>query len=298
MKKYEKFLSTLSNKDATIYFNEDLKKHCSFGVGGKAKYFAIVHNEKTLKEMLKQSKKYYIVGNGTNIVFNDKPYTGTIIKLGKNFQKIRPLKNNQVEVGGGASLFALNEFLLQHELGGLEWSFGIPGSAGGAILTNAGAFNHQIGDFVLNIKILKENKISWTKSTYFAYRDCSLKNENCVVLALRLQLKPSSRAQIHDLEQNYLKIRKDNQPYGEKSAGSVFKRIIKEDEIIYPAKIIDNLGLKGVRIKDAEISQKHAGFIVNKNNAQAKDIKALIKLIKKRVKKETGYSIEEEIIFL
>jgi UDP-N-acetylmuramate dehydrogenase len=300
MNNYKNFLKSFPKKDLIVFFNEDLKDHCSFNIGGMAKYFVIVNNQKTLKEIIGVAKKYFILGAGTNILFKDKKHNETFIKLGKQFNKIKIKKifNNEVsvEAGAGTNLFALNAFLKKNEIGGLEWSYGIPGSVGGATIMNAGAFGSEFGEFVKEVKILKNNKIFWTKTFSFLYRDSSFKNSDIIILGVRLKLQKQDFKEIEEKQKFFLNKRKENQPYGENSAGSVFKRIITDTEIYYPAKIIDNLGLKGVKIGKAEISKKHSGFIINCGNAKAKDVLSLIKLIKKKVKKQTGLDLKEEII--
>ena len=164
---------------------------------------------------------------------------------------------------------------------------------------NAGAYEHEFGEFITAVKILKDNKAKWVKNFSFSYRNSSFKNSNMIILAVRLKLKKELNAdEIIKNQYFYLNKRKESQPYGENSAGSVFKRIITDKEIFYPAKIIDNLGLKGVKIGGAEISNKHSGFIINSENAKAKDVLKLIGLIKKKVKKETGKVLEEEIVIV
>ncbi|MDD4110510.1 MAG: UDP-N-acetylmuramate dehydrogenase [Clostridia bacterium] len=300
MKTFNKYLENLSTKDASVYFNEPLKNHCSFGIGGKAKFFIIVNNLKTLKEVLTKSKQNFLLGAGTNTLFKDKNFNGTIIKLGKNFQKTKIIKTTEkevvIEVGAAVNLFTLNTFLQKNGITGLEWSYGIPGSVGGATIMNAGAFEYQFGDFVKEVKIIKNGKASWNKDFTFSYRNSSFKENNSIILAVKLLLKIGDNKEIKKQQLSFINKRKETQPYGEKCAGSIFKRIIKDNQILFPAKIIDNIGLKGVRIGRAEVSKKHAGFIINSGNAKAKDVLNLIKLIKRKVKKSTGELLQEEII--
>jgi UDP-N-acetylmuramate dehydrogenase len=304
MKKYNEFLMSLKEKDVNILFDESLSGHTSFHIGGKAKYFITVHNERTLKLILERmGGKFFIIGAGTNTLFRDKPFNGTIIRLGRDFNRIKIKKMSDdgtalIEVGAAVNLFTLNTFLKNNQLGGLEWSYGIPGSIGGATYINAGAFEKSIGDFIVSVKILENGRIYWIKDFSFGYRTSSFKNSNKIILAIRIKLNLSTYTDIERQQLEYIKRKKDTQPYGEYSAGSVFKRIIKSDETFYPAKIIDNLGLKGVRIGGAEVSTKHAGFIVNIGNARAKDVLRLIRHLKKRVKKATGEKLEEEIIIV
>lgn len=299
---YKNFLKSIDKKDATVLFNESLTRHTSFGIGGTAKYFVTVNNPTTLKKVSERAKEYIILGAGTNILFRDKRHKKTVVKLGKNFNKIKILQENEdsiiIEVGAAVNLFVLNSFLKKNGIGGLEWSFGIPGCIGGAVVMNAGAFKNEFGNHIIAVKILENKKIFWTKRFSYSYRSSSFKDSESIVLGVKLKLTKRSPGEIESLQRSYLTLRKETQPYGSKCAGSVFKRISLCDEIYYPAKIIDDLGLKGVRIGEAEISKKHAGFIINTGNAHANDVIKLIKFIKKKVKLKTGKDLEEEIIII
>lgn len=294
--RYEKFLKQLQKKDGVVFFNEPLSRHCSFRIGGNAKYFVIVSNTKTLLEVFKRTKKIFVLGAGTNTLFANKKFNGTFLKLGGSFLKITATKN-YVTCGAGVNLFSLSKFLKEHNLGGLEFAFGIPGTVGAATAINAGAFGNEIGNFVQKVKVFDGKRTYWTKNFNFSYRNSSFKENSLIILAVTFKLFEKNCDEISILQKEYLSKRKQTQPCSTPSAGSVFKRIIKTDEILYPAKMIDKLGLKGVKIGDARISEKHAGFIVNSGNATFKDVSKLVRLIKKRVKKKFGESLEEEIIF-
>ena len=294
--RYKQFLKQLPKKDGVVFFNEPLSSHCSFKIGGTAKYFVAVHNTQTLLQLFSKTKKIFVLGLGTNTLFANKFFRGTIVKLGGNFLKTR-CKNNTIIAGAGLSLFSLAKILREKELGVLEFAFGIPGTVGGAVFMNAGAFEHEIRNYVEKVKIFNGKSVFWTKNFNFSYRNSSFKQNKQIILAVKFRLEKLPSEKIFALQKEYMSRRRNSQPYGEASAGSVFKRIIKQGEILYPAKMIDNLGLKGVKIGDAKISEKHAGFIVNTNDAKFNDVYKLIKQIKRIVKKETGESLEEEIVF-
>lgn len=292
-----KFLKTLEKKDAFILYNESLKKHCSFGIGGIAKIFIYCNNVKTLKLIHNNFKKYYIIGYGTNVLFDDKKNKIPFVKLDGYFKKIS-FKGIYVTAGAGVNLFKLNCELKEKGLGGLEFTYGIPGSVGGAIFMNAGAFGQEIGNYVSSVKVFDGKKIFWTNSFQFFYRNSSFKKKNLIILSVKFKLFISNKEKIEKLQNKYFLQRKASQPYDKKSAGSVFKRIYFENKLIIPAKIIDNLGLKGVKINDAQVSEKHAGFIINNNNAKFKDVIKLILKIKKTVKNKAHINLEEEIVIL
>lgn len=302
-------LNLLNIKNNEIYLNEDLKNYTTFKLENSlSKGIIVCENENSLLKTLKTlkdkraffkqrinsiRKEHLILGCGSNIVFKDNFYDDYIIKLGKSFKKIKITKN-YILVGAGVNLFVLNCFLANNEFCGLEWSYGIPGSVGGAVIMNAGAFGNCFLEFACEVKILRNGKIFWEKNFNFSYRTSSFKENKDIVLAVKLKLKKGNREEILNKQKEFLNKRLATQPQGF-SAGSVFKHVISGGEILYPAKMIDNLGLKGVKIGGAEISTKHAGFIVNNGNATANDVLSLISLIQKEVKEKFDVALEPEI---
>lgn len=271
----------------------DLKKYCTFKIGGRGTIVFpknVVELKKLIRECQKLNKNYFILGNGSNLLFSDFEINTILVSL-KYFNEIRQVKKDEVFVGAGVNLFPLNIYLKNHNLSGLEWSYGIPGSIGGAIFMNAGAFGHSISENILNIKVLKCGKVEniSKKNLEFSYRKSNI---NGIILGATMKFKEGNLDEIAFLQQDYLERRKISQPYDKFSAGSVFKRNIEKN--IIPAKLIDTLGLKGTRIGGAEISKKHAGFIVNNGDAKAIDVLALIEYIKYK----TGEDLELEIIYV
>lgn len=271
----------------------DLKNYCTFKIGGRGT-IVFPKNVNELKRIVeecdKNNLKYFILGNGSNLLFSDFEINTILVSL-KYFNEIRQVKKDEVFVGAGVNLFPLNIYLKNHNLSGLEWSYGIPGSIGGAIFMNAGAFGHSISENILNIKVLKCGKVEniSKKNLEFSYRKSNI---NGIILGATMKFKEGNLDEIAFLQQDYLERRKMSQPYDKFSAGSVFKRNIEKN--IIPAKIIDTFGLKGTRIGGAEISKKHAGFIVNNGDAKAIDVLALIEYIKYK----TGEDLELEIIYV
>ena len=271
----------------------DLKKYCTFKIGGRGTIIFpknVVELKKLIRECQKLNKNYFILGNGSNLLFSDFEINTILVSL-KYFNEIRQVKKDEVFVGAGVNLFPLNIYLKNHNLSGLEWSYGIPGSIGGAIFMNAGAFGHSISENILNIKVLKCGKVEniSKKNLEFSYRESNI---NGIILGATMKFKEGNLDKIAFLQQDFLERRKMSQPYDKFSAGSVFKRNIEKN--IIPAKIIDTFGLKGTRIGGAEISKKHAGFIVNNGDAKAIDVLALIEYIKYK----TGEDLELEIIYV
>ena len=313
----KQLIKLLQIPSTEINILENLKNYTSFKLRDQCCYILLkCHTHYSLLSVLKTLKfnqafsckslsskqqnlnKFFVLGNGSNVIFNGY-YNGVVITLGKHFKKIKIVKKNKngaiIEVGAGVNLFVLNHFFKDNGLGGMEWCYGIPGSVGGAVFMNAGAFNHDMSEHVLEVKILKNGKFEWTKNFKFAYRNSSFQENNNIIVAVRFYLKISNKEQVYSLQKEYLQKRLITQPHEVPSAGSVFKRLKKENEIIYPAKLIDNLSLKGVKIRGAEVSTKHAGFIVNVNNASYKDVLELISIVSNKVKEHFNIELEPEI---
>ena len=268
----------------------NLKNFNTFKIGGKGTIL-FPKNVFELKRIIKECKnnklKYFVLGNGSNLLFPDYDLDTVLISL-KNFNKISK-KENFIYVEAGVNMFSLNKFCLENSLTNLEWSFGLPASFGGLVYMNGGAYEHTIFDYIRRVKVLNDNKVIWLKKNdiQFAYRKSNISG---IILGAEIILKKSDKKTVENKQKYYFECRKSTQPLNYPSAGSIFKR--KND--IIPAKLIDSLNLKGVRIGGAEISKKHAGFIVNVDNAKSIDVRALIDYIKNKV----GIDLEEEIIIL
>lgn len=297
----EKELLKIVQKDR-ILKNEPMKKHTSFKVGGIADYFVIIENEKELKEILKFTKQNKIplqlVGNGTNLLVTDKGIRGIVIKLNMQNYKIERTKNYAlITVEAGFPLCKLANVALREELGNLEFLSGIPGTIGGAIRMNAGAYGMEMKDLVIKTKFMNEEgdiqKINLEEHE-FSYRESRFSKEEAFILETTLRVPYDTKENIQKKIEEYSNSRKEKQPLEFPSAGSTFKR----KEGIITAKLIDECGLKGYSIGDAEVSNKHAGFIVNKGNATAKDILDLIEYVKKVVYDKTKEKIELEVLVI
>ena len=270
--------------------NADLKNYSTFRIGGKGTILfpkCVCELKKVIADCKKNGLDYFILGNGSNVLFPDYDLKIILISL-KNFKKIK--KNGDfLQVDAGVNLFFLNKYCLDNCLSGLEWSYGIPASFGGLVHMNGGAYGSSIGEFIERVKVLKNGKVMWIdkNSLNFSYRTSNIDG---IIICAEIHLKSEDKMKIEEKQRYFFECRKSTQPLEYPSAGSVFKR---KGEI-FPAKIIDNLNLKGTTIGGAEISQKHAGFIINKHNAKAIDVLALISYIKRK----TNLNLEEEIIVL
>lgn len=284
-------------KNFNLETNIDVKNLNTFKIGGKANALIKINSIKELLDFLKLINKYKIkfkiIGNGSNLIFKDKKYNGVLVKLQGDFKKIKIIKN-EVVCGSAVNLFILNRLLSDKSLSGLEWSYGIPGTIGGAVFMNAGAYGCEIKDFISKVYVLYDNKLKVLSSKLcnFEYRSSTFKkNKNYIILFAKLKLKFGNKNQIKNTQQEYLNKRIISQPLNFPSAGSVF---LRQGNIV-PAKLIDEAGFKGFKIGGAMVSDKHAGFIVNFNNAKYKDVKKIIDKISKKIYNDKKVKLITEI---
>lgn len=292
-------LNNTLNIEEKIIFDEPMKNHTSFKIGGKADEFVVVKSEEELKQATKYAKEkklpIYIIGNGSNLLVTDKGIRGLVIKINiQNLKIEKSEKEVQVTVGAGYKMMGLGIKLAKQEITGFEELSGVPGTIGGAIYMNAGAYGKEIKDVVISTKCMDLDgnifELS-NKEQEFEYRASIFQKKNYIVLETTLKLENGEKQKIENKMNEYLNSRKEKQPLELPSAGSSFKR----QEGIITAKLIDECGLKGFKIGGAKISEKHAGFIVNYDNATAEDVLNLVKYIKEKVYEKHGIKIEEEI---
>lgn len=281
-------------KTGKVLKNESLKKHTSFKIGGKAKFFVMPADFTELIELMEylnfKNIKYFVLGNGTNVLACDQTFKGVIVST-KLLNSIR-LYSDYVQVFSGATLNEVCKFYLDHNMAGFEDAFGIPGSVGGAVKMNASAYEFEMSKMVAGVFALVDGKVK-----YFTNEECDFKYrgsvfENATILSVDLfkSTTPCSQERMNFV----MNLRKTYQPLNMPSAGSVFKRNLGEPV----SKIIDELGFKGVSVGGAKVSEKHAGFIVNCDNATAQDVKLLINQIKREVYLKRGINLQEEIKFI
>jgi len=298
-----------------------LKEYTTFKIGGPARYFFVAKNKEDLKNAILWAKKkklsFFILGGGSNVLFSDKGFNGLVIKLQNTQYEIR---NTNVIAGAGVPLQKLVLEAVKKGLSGLENLVGIPGTLGGAIWGNAGAFGREIGDLVEEVKVLDvggsklEVKKLKKEDCKFGYRNSIFKRrKNWIILEATLKLEKGNKKEIEEKIKEILKLRNEKQPLEFPSAGSVFKnvpieKVPKKIQEKFKEKIkngflpagvlIEAVGLKGFQIGGAKISEKHANFIVNTGEAKARDVLELIELIKKRVKKKFKIELKEEIVLV
>lgn len=278
-----------------------LKDYNTYKIGGKAKYLIHPNDKDSLVDLiiyLKETKtKFFILGNGSNIVFSDDLYDGVIIKL-DNLNKIC-FDENKVIAEAGVMLPRLAIEAINHGLKGLEWATGIPGTVGGSTVGNAGAYKSCMFDFIDSVTIIDENneiKALKKDDIFYKYRHTSFKdNKNLIILDVTLKLEYGDKKESLEIVKRRLEKRKDTQPLDYPSAGSVFRN----PEGDASGRIIEQeVGLKGKTIGGAKVSEKHANFIINIGNATGKDIKDLITLVHDEVLHKTGIDliVEQEFV--
>lgn len=286
--------------DSIIKFNEPLKNYVSLGIGGPADVFCSPGNIEDLKKVVSISKRYnipfWVIGNGTNLLILDCGIRGLVINLNKSFKKIE-FSDRIVKVGAGVSLVYLSKIALNRELSGLEFACNIPGTLGGAIINNAGFKEDCMENVIQDVSFLTgENKIERTSKSNlnFNYRECNLKGKSVVILEATLLLKKGNKEEIESKIKQNIEIRKTRQPLDKFNAGSIFKN----PPGYCAGKLIEKIGAKGLFRGKAEVSTRHANFIINKDGASARDILYLIEEIEQRVKKKFGIKLEREIEIL
>lgn len=279
--------------------NVDLKKYNTYKISSTAKYLIEVKDEESLVQLINYLKEnntdYYVFGNGSNIVIPENNFNGVIIKLNE-FNQIL-IDDDEVTVGAGVMLPKLVNETVNNCLKGLEWASGIPGTLGGSVVGNAGAYLSDIFDFVVSVRVLDNGVIKELKKSdiEYKYRFTSLKdNKNIIVLSARLRLEKGNIDESLNLMKKRMERRLESQPLDYPNAGSVFRN----PENDFAGRLIEECGLKGKTIGGAMVSTKHANFIINYDNATCKDVRDLIKFVHDEVLNKTGVDliVEQEII--
>lgn len=299
----QKIYELLTNeiKQGIVKIDEPMKKHTNFKIGGNADVFVIAKNIEEIKCVIKFSKEnnilLTILGNGSNVLVSDKGIRGIVLQVGTKEIKIEKQKNALVEVEAGVMLGALAQVLLKQSISGFEFAAGIPGSIGGAIRMNAGAYGGEMKDIVKNVTVLNEKgeiNILTNEECEFSYRHSRFTNSKEIIIKATLELPFGNENEIKAKMDEYAQSRKEKQPLNLPSAGSTFKR----GADFITAKLIDECGLKGYTSGDAQVSTLHAGFVVNLGNATAQDVLSVVNHVKQVVLEKTGKRIELEIELL
>lgn len=277
--------------------NEPMSAHTTFKVGGCCDIMAFVNSVESVRGLIlcanASGLEYYILGNGSNVLFSDKGFCGAIILLGADFSDIS-VKDDVVTAAAGASLQRVCRRALENSLSGMEFAYGIPGTVGGAVYMNAGAYGGEIKDIVSRVTCanVRGEIITYKADELdFAYRSSRFLASGEIILSADFRLQKGDPSLIKARMDELMERRKSRQPLEFPSAGSAFKR----PEGTFAGLVIEQSGLKGYTVGGAQISEKHANFIINRGGATADDIMKLISDVKKTVKEKTGYELECEI---
>ncbi len=283
-----------------VEYNVCMAKHTSFRAGGNAKALFKPKNIDELKQFIdelnKNNIKFTVIGNGSNLIFKDGLYDGVVIKICKDFLGNQIIKDgNKYTVSAGTLLVKFAKLVCKDGFAGMEFATGIPGTVGGGIYMNAGCYGGEISDYITNIKALDKQTfevIDFDKNDCeFSYRNSFFQNDKYIIISADFEFETGNQEEIDEKVEKYKVQRVTKQPLNYPNAGSTFKRP-KDD---FAGRLIEVCGLKGYRVGDAEVSEKHAGFIVNVGNATATDIEKLINEVKSIVLKNTNVELELEM---
>jgi UDP-N-acetylmuramate dehydrogenase len=293
----QRWLETLAKNNIKLSENEPLSKHTTWRVGGPADAFVLPEDRAqlitTLEILNSAAVEWKVIGNGSNLLVSDHGFQGALISLTCNFDEIS-VENTIITVGAQCALTKLARFALENGLAGFEFAAGVPGTVGGAVTMNIGAHGAEISEIILDAEVLTETgEVQvWDKTEFgFTYRGSKLQRQKVALLSARFQLLTDSPKLIKERMEIYNERRMKSQPIGFSTAGSVFKN----PENNFAGKLIEELGLKGETYGGAQVSTKHANFIVNLGAATSQDIYCLINFIQKKVLQEYGINLETEI---
>lgn len=274
-----------------------MKKHTTFRIGGPAEFFVQPHKAEEIAQVIKLCKEeeipWYILGNGSNLLVSDEGFRGVIIQLSRNFNKVT-VEGTSVTVQAGAMNSLVAKYALEAELTGFEFAAGIPGTMGGAVVMNAGAYGGEMKQIITEVTVLDEKeelKILPREELEMGYRTSIVAKKGYVVLEARLLLAHGDADKIKGRMEELREQRISKQPLEYPSAGSTFKR----PEGYFAGKLIMDAGLRGFSVGGAQVSEKHCGFVINKGDATEKDVAALMAEVTHRVKEKFGVQLEPEV---
>ena len=289
----------LTENNIVAYFDESMKKHTTFKVGGNAMCIAVpdtIEKAAALVKFLNENNiKKYFLGNGSNVIFNDEGFDGVIVKT-SNLNDFE-INGNTVTASAGLLMTSLSKKVQEKGLSGLEFCYGIPGNVGGGVFMNAGAYGGEISQCLVSVDYIDENGQLCTiakEDCDFSYRHSVFMKNNWLIVSAKFELTPKDSAEMLAFMEDIMQRRKDKQPLDKPSAGSSFKRPVG----YFAAALIDECGLKGLTVGGAQVSEKHAGFIVNIGGATCRDIVALADKVRQIVYERRGVELEKEMIIV
>lgn len=295
---YNEIALNASNIGAEVIVGAPMKKYTSFKCGGNAKVLIIPDCVDNLKKIIdfccSKNVKPLIIGNGSNLLVTDNGINGVVIKIGSKISKIELIDDTTIYCEAGASLKSLCMFALENSLSGLEFAYGIPGTLGGAVYMNAGAYGGEMKDVLYSCTHIDNNGVIGELSQdqlNLGYRRSAYTDNGFTVVSAVMKLKKADKTEIKEAMDDKLRRRKDKQPLEYPSAGSTFKR----PEGYFAGALIENSGLKGYTVGGAQVSEKHAGFVINKGDATSTDVINLISDVQKIVYEKFGVMLETEV---
>ncbi len=295
----ESFLEGLQKITDRCFVQEHMSGHTTFRVGGPAEYYVCPRREQ-LSEIISLCKAYevpwLVIGNGSNLLVGDKGISGLVIEMGKEAAKVS-VEGNLVKAQAGALLSSVARSAANCGLTGMEFASGIPGTVGGALVMNAGAYGGEIKQIVKRAIVLTpegEERELTREDLDLGYRHSCIPENQYIVLEAEFELKPGDFTQIEEEMARLRRQRSEKQPLEYPSAGSTFKR----PEGYFAGKLIQDAGLRGCRVGDAQVSEKHCGFVINRGEATAEEISQLIRKVQEQVEEYAGVRLETEVRFL
>lgn len=281
-----------------LLLDEPMKLHTTFRIGGNADCFVKPESIEEIKALTECAKRhgiaYYVLGNGSNMLISDEGYRGMIIRLGEEFSAITMQDNDMISVQAGAKLSRVGNEAAAKGLAGFEFASGIPGTVGGAVVMNAGAYGGEIKDIIVSATVLTQEGDVVTLSNdelELGYRTSIIQKKGYIVLLAVFKLEKGDEAQIRSRMKELAEKRREKQPLEYPSAGSTFKR----PEGFFAGKLIADAGLKGFKVGGAQVSEKHAGFVINTGSATARDVIELTDEVKRKIKQIYGVELELEV---
>ena len=298
-KSFLKELEAFANTGGLV-LDEPLCNHTTFRVGGRADAFLSVSEEEQLQKVIALCKRaqvpYLIIGNGSNLLVSDAGFRGLVLAIGKGMSEVC-IEQKHIIAKAGALLSSVAQLAAKNGLGGMEFASGIPGSIGGAIVMNAGAYDGEMKQIVEEVTVLTQDgdiKILTNDELDFGYRMSRVKKEQMIVLSVKLCLEFKEQELIYAKMNDFAARRREKQPLEYPSAGSTFKR----PEGMFAGKLIMDAGLRGYTVGGAQVSQKHCGFVINTGNATAEDVYTVIKDVQNKVNDTFGVMLEPEVIMV
>ncbi len=299
MQELTQLLQEAAGRDC-IFEQESMKNHTTFRIGGPADLFAAPVTVESAAEVVRICREhhvpFYVIGNGSNLLVSDKGYRGLILQLYRNLSEIR-VEGEEILVQAGAMLSVIAKRALEHGLTGFEFASGIPGTIGGAAVMNAGAYGKEMKDVLTQVTVLTQENTLLTvpaQELVLGYRHSIIPERGWIVLEAKLKLKKGDREEIRRQMEELKEKRVSKQPLEFPSAGSTFKR----PEGYFAGKLIMDAGLRGFSVGGAQVSEKHCGFVVNRGDATAEDVRKLMRLVSERVREQFGVELEPEVRML